>query len=167
MSVLDARFLIRSLGGRTRTVAASQFFLGPFTTAVGHGELLEGVELDTPAPGTGSAFVEIARVHGAFALVGVAVLLATDRHGGIERARLALCGVGGAPYVPDWLDEALLGESAHERLFARLAARLTEEIDPPGDGQAGSDYRRRVAGVLARRALTLAAARAANREAAR
>jgi carbon-monoxide dehydrogenase medium subunit len=90
--VLGARFVIRAADGTTRTVPATEFFLGPFTTAVEAGELLEAVELDAPPPGTGTAFVELARVHGAFALVGVAALVGLDSRGYVERARVALCG---------------------------------------------------------------------------
>jgi carbon-monoxide dehydrogenase medium subunit len=158
--VLDARFVIRAADGQTRTVGAAEFFLGPFTTAVEPGELLERVELDAPPRGTGWAFVETARVHGAFALVGVAALLATDARGRLERVRLALCGVDGTPYVPDWLDEATLGEAAGEDLFARVAAGIEERIEPSGDRQGGPEYRGRLARVLTRRALALAAARA-------
>ena len=89
---LDARFVIRTAGGGRRTVPAAEFFLGPFTTAVEPGELLEAVELDAPPAGTGSAFVELTRVHGAFALVGVAALVGLGTDGTVARARLALCG---------------------------------------------------------------------------
>jgi len=156
---LGARFVVRGSAG-PRIVPASEFFLGPFTTAVGAGELLEAVELDAPPAGTGWAFLETARVHGAFALVGVAALLGLGPGGEMVSARLALCGVGGSPYEPEWLDDVLLGERADERTFRAVADRVAGSIDPHGDGHAGSEHRRRLAAVLTRRALVLAAGRA-------
>ncbi len=150
-AALGARFLVRGTAG-TRTVEAPAFFLGPFTTAIGPGELLEAVEVPVPPPGTGFAFVETARVHGAFALAGVAALLGLGRDGRIAHARVALCGVGGAPYVPP-LDVA--GEAPGEALFRQAARRACEELEEH-DG-----YRRQLAEVLTRRALALAAERAA------
>jgi carbon-monoxide dehydrogenase medium subunit len=164
--VLGARFVVRAADGTARTVPGSEFFLGPFTTAVGPGELLEAVELDAPPPGAGTAFVELTRVHGAFALVGVAALVGLDSGGYVERARVALCGVGGTPYAPDWLEDVVVGELPGEELFTEVGTRVSDSIEPGGDGHAGREYRRRLAGVLTRRALLLAARRANRGEAA-
>ena len=158
--VLDARFVVRNAAGGRRTVPAAEFFVGPYTTAVGPGELLEAVELDAPPTGTGSAFAELTRVHGAFALVGVAALVGLGADGTVSRARLALCGVGGTPYAPEWLDEVVLGELPGEELFEAVGARVSASVEPGGDGHAGPEYRRRLAGVLTRRALALATQRA-------
>jgi carbon-monoxide dehydrogenase medium subunit len=160
MSALEARFAVLAADGGPRTVPASEFFLGPYTTAVSPGEVLEAVEVPVPASGTGWAFLETTRVHGAFALVGVAAVLATGADGRVARARLALCGVGGAPYVPGWLDDVAVGASPDDGLFQQVAERVKSEVDPAGDGHAGADYRRHLAGVLTRRALALAAERA-------
>src|SRR5207249_1696051 len=72
MTALEASFRVSAADGEARTVAASEFFLGPLTTAVSPGELLEAVEVPVPPAGSGWAFLEIARVHGAFALAGAA-----------------------------------------------------------------------------------------------
>jgi aerobic carbon-monoxide dehydrogenase medium subunit len=160
MVALGARMVLANARGGERVIPAAEFFLGPLTTAIGPGELLVAVQVDALAPGTGWAFLEVARVHGAFALVAVAALLRRDGGGRIEAARMAFGGIGGAPYVPTWLDEMVLGEEPGEALFAAVGDRVAESIDPPSDNHAGSEYRRRVAGVLTRRALALAARRA-------
>ena len=158
--VLGARFVVRAADGSQRSVPAAGFFLGAYTTAIGPGELLEAVELDVPQPGTGWAFLETTRVHGAFALVGVAALVGLGVGGEVAWARLALCGVGSAPYAPEWLDDVLLGERAGEEAFAAVGARVAASIEPHGDGHAGPEHRRRLAAVLTRRALVLASERA-------
>ncbi|HZO97223.1 MAG TPA: FAD binding domain-containing protein [Gaiellaceae bacterium] len=154
MLALDARLVVRSAAG-ARTVAAPDFFAGPFTTAVGAGELLEAVEVPVPPARTGVAFVEAARVHGAFALAGVAALLRLDGGGRIEHARVALCGVAGTPRAPEWVGGALCGEPPDERLFAQVGERVRDELADSAD-----EHRRALAGVLTRRALAAAAARA-------
>jgi CO/xanthine dehydrogenase FAD-binding subunit len=167
MTALQATMTLRHALGDERLVPADQFFVGPLTTALQPGELLQRIDVPLPPPGTGWAFVEVARTHGAFALVGVAALVRLDPNGRIEAARLALCGVGGTPYAPEWLDELSVGERPDGSTFDRMATRLSAEIDPPDDIHATGAYRRKVAGVLAGRALRLASSRAASASGAR
>jgi aerobic carbon-monoxide dehydrogenase medium subunit len=157
---LDGRMRLSGPGGE-RTVAAGDFFVGPLTTAIEPGELLLGVELEPPPPGTGCAFIEVARTHGAFALTAAAALLHVNGAGQIDGVRVALAGVGGVPYVPSWLEEAALGERAEAALFRRIGDRVSEELEPFDDIHASARYRKRVAGVLTARALTAASQRTA------
>jgi carbon-monoxide dehydrogenase medium subunit len=158
---------ICALGGRLhlrgpdgdRVVAAHEFFLGPLTTAIEPGELLVGIEVEPPPAGSGWAFLEVARTHGAFALAGVAAVVHIGSDGTIDHMALAMCGVGGAPYMAAWLAEMAIGERPDEALFDHVAQRLHEEIAPYDDGHATAEYRRRVAVVLTQRALPAAAAR--------
>jgi carbon-monoxide dehydrogenase medium subunit len=158
MAALRGRMHLRRRGGE-RTVEASDFFVAPLMSAVEPGELLVGIEIDALPAGTGWAFDEVARTHGAFALVGVAALLHTGPDGRIDLARLALCGVHNVPYVPDWLDDALVGRLPDAALFTEVAQRVSASVTPAEEGRAG-EYRRSVSGALAARALTTAARRA-------
>ncbi len=156
---LEARLALRGVSGE-RTVAADEFFLGPFTTAREADELLVAVDFPVPPPGTGWAFNELTRVHGAFALVGVAALLHANSNGRIDLARVVVFGVGAVPYAPSWLADVALGEVPGEALFARVVERMRESIDPPDDTHGSSQYRREIAGVFTARALATAARRA-------
>jgi carbon-monoxide dehydrogenase medium subunit len=156
MTALGARLVLRSRGG-DRTIDAAEFFEGPLMTALAPGELLTAIEVDVPPPGTGSAFVEVARTHGAFALACAAALVRVGADGRIDFARLALGGVGGVPYVPEWLGEAVVGSAPDAALFAGVAERIGRELRVSDDEHGG--YRRKVSGVLAARALTAAASR--------
>lgn len=156
--VLDATMHVRGPDG-TRTIPASEFYVGPFTTGLSPSELLVAVEVRPQPAGAGWAFLEVARLHGAFAVVGVAAL-AHAEDGAFGDARIALCGVGGTPVEVAGLAEIVRGERPSDRLVAEAARRVRETIEPFGDGQAGAEYRREVAGVLAARALRLAATRA-------
>jgi CO/xanthine dehydrogenase FAD-binding subunit len=162
VSALDGVMLVRGSGGE-RAVAASDFFVAPLTTAIEPGEVLVGVEVEPPPPGTGFAFIEVARTHGAFALAAVAALLQLNGSGRIDHARVALAGVGGVPHVPEWLDEIALGERAEPALFDRIGERVGDEIEPFDDVHASARYRKRVARALTARALAAASARARER----
>lgn len=164
VSALDGRMLVRGLDG-DRTIPAADFFLGPLTTAIEPGELLVAVELEPPPPGSGSAFLEVARTHGAFALAAAAAVVHLDG-GRIDHARVALAGVGGVPYVPAWLDEVTGGEAPDAALLRRVGERVADEVEPFDDVHATAQYRKRVAGVLTSRALAAAASRAGERVAA-
>jgi carbon-monoxide dehydrogenase medium subunit len=99
-------------------------------------------------------------VHGAFAIVGVAALVALGRDGAVTRASLALCGVGGAPYTAAWLESAVAGRALDRAALAEVADRVRDEIEPFSDGQGRSEHRKHLAGVLTRRALEAAVERA-------
>lgn len=156
---LDARFTIRGSGGQ-RVLAAGEFFRGPMTTALGATELLTEVWFPAAPRGAGAAWLEVARRHGDYALVGVAavVTLAGER---IGAARLALCGVADTPVRAREAETLLAGEPLTAARLADAAAAVRRATDPEGDIHATAEYRRHVAGVLAGRAIRLAAARAA------
>lgn len=158
VTALEASVLVRGAGG-VRAVPASELFLGPLMSAVEPGEVLIGIEVEPPPPKTGWAFLEVARTHGAFALAGAAALVHTGADGRIDLIRLCLCGVGGTPHVPPWLDEVARDEQPTDALFAEIGDRLREEVEPFDDIHATAAYRKRVAGVLAARALRTAAQR--------
>ncbi|MBD0281062.1 MAG: xanthine dehydrogenase family protein subunit M [Thermoleophilaceae bacterium] len=162
VAALGGRLLVRGPNG-DRAVPATEFFVGALTTAIEPGELLTAIEIEPPREGAGWAFGEVARTHGAFALAGAAAVLQVGDAGQIASARLALLGVGSAPYVPEWLEEMAVGEAPDEPLFRRIGARVVDEIAPLDDIHASADYRRRVAAVLTARALRDAANRSNGR----
>jgi carbon-monoxide dehydrogenase medium subunit len=78
----------------------------------------------------------------------------------MDLVRLALCGVGGTPYAPLWLEKMLIGERLTASLLAEVQERVRESVDPHGDIHAGPEYRRTVAGTLSAKALAAAGRRA-------
>lgn len=159
VTALRARMLVRNADGTTESLASEKFFLGPLTTAIGAGRMLVAIEIDPPPAGTGWAFLEVARVHGAFALVGAAALVHADAAGRVDLVRLALGGVGGTPFAPAGLEKMLIGERLTKSLLAQVAKHVRESLDPTGDAHADAQYRREVAGTLAAKALAAAAGR--------
>jgi carbon-monoxide dehydrogenase medium subunit len=149
---LDGELVARSSSGE-RTIPASEFFAGYLTTTLEPEELLVEVRLPGLAAGHGSAFVELARRHGDFALVGVGAAVALDGSGAIADARLVFIGVGGAPVRAREAEALLRGAMPTDEAYAEAAERAKGEIEPGSDSHASAVYRRRVAGVLAQRAL--------------
>jgi carbon-monoxide dehydrogenase medium subunit len=149
---LDARVTLRSLRGERR-VAARELFLGPLSTAASPDEILTEVSFPAAPTSGGYGFRELARRPGDFAVVAVACRVSFDAGGGCAGAALA---VGGAHGVPLYVAEAervlagCRGEEAALREAAEVAARA---VDPGGDVHGSAAYRRRMVGVLARRAL--------------
>lgn len=166
MSALRATLVLVGLGGERR-LSAERFFLGAFTTAITPGELLARVEVPALPAGTGWSFQEVTRVHGAFALVGAAAVVHLDPDGRCDLARLALCGLGGAPHLPLWLEEMLIGEPPQDQLFTEVERRIRQEVQPWADVHASAEYRREVSGTLAARSLRMAFQRAAEASSAR
>ena len=157
---LGARFKLVAQG-RERWIDASDFYQGLFTTALEPGELLAEVVLPPPAPRMGWAFEEVARRHGDFALVGVAVMVRASSAGDVDLARIVLLSVGEGPVIAVKAAAALVGTRAGESTIheaARVCA--AHDVDPPSDLHASAKYRRRLTEVLTRRALARAVLRA-------
>ncbi|MFC9976004.1 FAD binding domain-containing protein [Spirillospora sp. NPDC127200] len=148
LALLGGHVEAASVRGR-RTVAARDLFLGPLETSLAADELAVAAFFPALPPRTGTAFAEIARRHGDFALAGAAAVVTVDGDGRAETARAAFLGVGGAPVVLDLTEAAASG---------RVARHVRDRIDPEPDLHAGADYRRHLTGVLAERALAAATA---------
>ena len=157
-SILGARFVLASSRGE-RVVDTQAFFTGYLTTALEPDELLTEIRLPAQPPDAGWAFTEIARRHGDFALVGVAVLLRCDGDRRCTEARLAFTGVGAGPVRVPEAEAALIRERITDAAAAEAGRIAEAALDPEGDIHASSDYRKHVAGVLAARAIIQAAGR--------
>ena len=150
LALLDGHVEVASAAG-TRTVASDQFFVGPLETDVRPGELATAVTFPRPAPGTGTAFVELSRRHGDYALAGVAVTVAVDGDR-VTDARAAFIGVGDRPEVVD-LAEVVAGQPVDGLDVAPARELATGRLQPDDDIHATAGYRRHLAGVLLGRAL--------------
>jgi carbon-monoxide dehydrogenase medium subunit len=148
--------------GGPRRVAAADFFLGPLESAVRPGELATAALFPVPPAGAGSAWVEVARRHGDYAVCGVGALVTLDQGLRVGSARAALISVGPVPAPVDLTDA--LGGRPHDAADWAAAGRLAAAaVDPEDDIHASAAYRRHLAGVLTARAARAAAAHAAER----
>ena len=155
---LDAELTVRGPNGE-RVLAARDFFVGPFTTALRPGELLTGVRVPVSAPNTGHAVEELTRRSTDLALVAVFATI-TLADGRCEQARIAVAGAGPVPTRADAAETFLRGQPPTADVLAEAARRVV--TDPPDDLHAPAEYRREMAVVLTRRALHKAAEEARN-----
>jgi len=143
--------------GNARSVPASEFFTGLFSTALEPGEIITEVEVPRAdhRDRTGYAFDEVSRRHGDFALAGAAAVATVDDAGVCTSARVALLSVADRPVIADQVSRALVGQRATPELIrdAAEASAASTDIDPASDIHASSRYRRRLAAVLIRRVL--------------
>jgi len=157
---LGARFRLQSQSGQ-RWLAADEFFLGPFFTALDVGELLVEIALPAMPPRSGWAFQELCRRHNDFALVGVAALVTLDGAQRCQEARLVFLAVGDGPVQARQAAATLKGQAlTPEAIRAAAETAASADVDPVGDIHATAKYRRHLVKVLAQRALTEAFDRA-------
>ena len=161
-SALQAKVVIRGADGE-RVVGMSEFHIGPYMTAVGDGELLTEVRLPL-RPGAGSAHEKVERRAGDWAIAAASA--AVWMNGSvIADAGLALSAVGPTTVHLTRAEELLRGRPPSDELFEQAGAIGSEDCSPVADGRGPVDYKRHLAGVLTKRALRRAAARARHQEA--
>ena len=153
------RWCVRSARGE-RVVPADDFFVGHFTTTLDDDELLVEVRMPSGPAGAGWAFHEIVRRHGDFALVGVAAMVALDGDGASARRASCLIGVADRAGAGAAAEASLVGQAADADAFAAAAEDAVRDLDPASDIHGSAEFRRHLAGVTVRRALTTAAERA-------
>jgi carbon-monoxide dehydrogenase medium subunit len=159
---LDAEFVVRGRAGE-RVVPAADWFEGYLATSRRPDEILAEVRFPAAGPGTGVAFLEVARRHGDFAIVGLAVSL-TLADGVISDARLAFAGVSDVPVRAAEAEDLLIGQRPSAELFAEAAHVATAPLDPPADLNGSPEYRKQIAATLVRRGLQAAADNADERQ---
>lgn len=168
---LDADVVLQSVSGR-RTVPASKFFTGPFSTSRRANELVVEVRFPVAGPGHGWAWRELAPRNGNFPFAGAGVTV-TVSDGVIETAAVALCGISDRPVRARAAEQALVGERGTADLFATAAALVAVDVDPRPDGDVAAhivpvransvaswSYRTKVACTQARLAIEAAMDRA-------
>jgi CO/xanthine dehydrogenase FAD-binding subunit len=159
VAALDGELVVRS-ARRQRVLKAADFFVGYLTTAVEPAELLVEIRLPPAPPRTGSAFMEVSRRHGDFALVGVAATATLDHGGVATRCAIVLTGVGPTPVVATDAAAALVGARPTPEVLEEVRRRVSATVRPDSDLHASAEYRTHVAGVLTQRALARATTRA-------
>ncbi len=155
----DATATLRSSGGE-REVAVADLFAGPGQTTANADELLVSITIPQPATGTGSCYLRLEyRRQMEIAIVGATAVVTLDGDR-ISDARIAITALAPTIHrIPD--AEALLAGSDGGEAAVRDAANATATASRPiSDVRGSADYRRTMAAVIARRAITAAIARA-------
>jgi len=164
MLACRASMVVRRRDGE-RTVAADDFFVDLFTSALEPDELLTEIRVpryDGPAGGT---YLKLERKVGDYATVAVAVHLQLDAdRARIGQAGLALTAVGPKNTRAAEAERMLVGEPPSEELFAEAAQAAAAAAEPRSDVRGSADYKRAVVRTFVHRGLTQAADRAHHSE---
>ena len=147
----DAQIVAASIDGERR-IAAADFFLGAYETALEPGEIVIGIELSIPQRAYSGGFAEIAERRGDFAIVACGVLLEHD-DGRIARAAVAVSGGSDVPLRVAAVEQALIGRSLDGAMPDAAIAAFADTLDPPGNHSASSEYRRALTVELMHRAI--------------
>ncbi len=156
-TTLDAHCVIRGSAGE-RVVSMTEFYRGPYETAVGDSEMLTEIRLPI-RPGGSSAYEKVERRAGDWAVVscGAAVWMSG---GVISDARVGLAAVGPNTTGIPAISELLRGNGPSEELYASAGAIAAQSCSPVTDMRGSEEYKRHLADELTRRALRRAVARA-------
>lgn len=155
-----AKAVVVGPGGK-RTIAVEAVPTGPGKTSLAKGEVIEAILLDKRPPRSGDAYLRfIPRTEMDIAVVSAGVNLTLDEQGRVKSARLALGAVAATVILVEEAAEVLIGSKLDEATLERLAKVCSGACRPIDDKRGTVEFRRKVAGVLAKRAATTAYKRA-------
>ncbi|MEM8580491.1 MAG: xanthine dehydrogenase family protein subunit M [Pseudomonadota bacterium] len=152
LQALDARIELVSASG-TRTVPASEFFLGMYETALEEGELVAAILLGPVAAERRFGFHELARRHGDYAMAGVTASATARPDGTFVDWRIAHFSVADCAVRATGAEAALEGAKPTDAEALEAAKEALSEIDFSADLNASAKTKRHLAGVVMTRAL--------------
>ena len=154
LQALEAR-IVTSKG---REIAAADFFLDTFSTALEEGEIVVKVIAPVEDSGAGTSYQKMVQPASGFAIVGVAARI-TKSGGKIAMARIGVTGLANKSFRATAAEKALEGKSGTDAEIQAAAALVPQGADANSDLYASADYRRHLATVYAARAIRAALAR--------
>lgn len=158
MLALDATFTLVGPNG-SRQIAASDFFLGTFFTALEADEILTGVRLAPQAANTGASYQKLKRKTGDYATAAAAVVISLSGET-CQSANIALTNLGATAMRASAAETALVGQVIDEDLINQAAVKAMEICDPAEDLRGDAEYKTHMGGEMTRRAIRAAIQRA-------
>jgi carbon-monoxide dehydrogenase medium subunit len=155
----SATLVCRSQTGE-RTIAARDFFIDTFQTAIEPTEVLTEIRIQRRPRGAGAAYEKLERKVGDFATVAAAAMVGLGADGRIARAGIGLTGVAEAPFAATDAEAVLTGNAPSDELFRRAGAAAGAQSRPFGDVRGPVEYKRAMAAEMTLRALHRATKRA-------
>lgn len=158
LMVAEAKLKITGPNG-ARVIQMEEFFKGPGETALKRGEILAEIQVPRPAAGTGARFIKIARSMQDLAKVNVAAQVSIDK-GVVTKARIALGAVAPFPIRARKAEKKLEGKKVDDAILEEVKETASGETRPITDVRSTAEYRRKLGGLLVKRALITAIERA-------
>ncbi|WOJ90878.1 xanthine dehydrogenase family protein subunit M [Methylocapsa polymorpha] len=158
MLCLDAEYELVGRDGQRR-LRARDFYLGAYDTARQNHEILTEIRIPSPPAGHGYAYEKLKRKIGDYAVAAAAVVL-TIANGKCVAASIGLTNVADTPLWAEAAAQALIGAGLDRAAIANAATAAEAITDPASDGRGPAEYRRKMAGMMVRRAIERAKSRA-------
>lgn len=148
---LDAEFTVVGPKGE-RKIAARDFFVDTFTSALEPNEIVREIRIATPPAGSKGTYLKFSRRSQDWAIVAVAAQVNVSGHE-VKDVAIGLTGMGSTPLRAKGVEQALRGKAGHDDEIRAAAEHAAEGTNPTQDLNGSPDYRRHLAKVLTRRAL--------------
>lgn len=153
MLALGGEIIARNAGGRERSIPVSQFVVGPFQNTLEDGEIAVGARVPAARGTRSGTYLKLERRVGDFATVGVAINLESSG-GTINRAGIALTGVGGNNIQCSAAEQALAGKSLNASTIEQAARLAAEAAQPKSDVRGTAEFKRHVVFTFVTRGLS-------------
>lgn len=158
MLALGAEFVARSESGE-RVIAASDFFQGPFTTALKADEIMTEIRVPMGAGSAAGTYLKLERKVGDFATVAVAVQVEVGG-GKISKAGIAMTAVGATNIKATAAEKALAGKEPTDQVIAEAARLAAAAAEPKSDVRGSAEFKKDIVRVFVQRGLKQSVARA-------
>jgi carbon-monoxide dehydrogenase medium subunit len=149
----DGVIILEGAGG-SREVPAASFFTGFYETALEENEIITGIRIPKLKSGSSSNYVKFAQPASRFAIVGCAVVKNLDSEGEIGNIKVSITGVSEFAYRDHGVEDELMGKPLTAEVIESAAAKAAESVDVMSDHYASEEYRKHLAKVYVKKALT-------------
>ena len=149
---LDATIVVQGSGGE-RTIAVSDYFTGLWETALAENEILTEVRIPTDSANANSCYLKFPQPASRYPYVGCAIAMSASG-GSCNEIRVGFSGVGETAFRDSGVEDALRGNTLNESAIASASAKAAEGRSVLSDVFVSEEYRRAMAQVYAKRALT-------------
>ncbi|HIN48894.1 MAG TPA: xanthine dehydrogenase family protein subunit M, partial [Deltaproteobacteria bacterium] len=149
---LDATIVVQGSGGE-RTIPVSDYFTGLWETALGEGEILTEVRIPTDSSNANSCYLKFPQPASRYPYVGCAVAISVSG-GNCADVRIGFSGVGETAFRDSGVEDAISGQALNESSIGVASAKAAEGRSVLNDVFVSEEYRRAMAQVYVKRALT-------------
>lgn len=157
MLALGAQFVLAGPAGE-RVVAAADFFLGTYVTALEPDEVMTAIRIPKPAPGSGACYAKLKRKTGDYATAAAAVVLRLEA-GVCADVAIGLTNVAPTAMRAEAAEAALIGRALDDAVIAEAGRLAAAACEPAADLRGDEEYKRAMAGQMVQRALRTALSR--------
>ena len=149
---LDATIVAQGSSGE-RIIAATDYFTGLWETALGENEILTEIRIPTDSANANSCYLKFPQPASRYPYVGCAVAMSSSG-GNCSDVRVGYSGVGEFAFRDSGVEDSIKGQTLNESSIASASAKAAEGHNVLSDVFVSEEYRRAMAQVYTKRALT-------------